>query len=392
MAAAKPKASPLEKKVLTKAASPDAILDDIVKILSKDESTATPQGRATFLADLLEKGALDIKHAAAIDALAHAFLVPGVSLETVKPHAVLTLLQKTTAFARGVDSLTMLVFSRDPAVFLEARGALSEPARHLLDLVRLRHGEALTGDVAAVIALVVEVDGLVQRTPEGLLRPGSIAERLELLSRLGPPEQWTPAIVARFAKPGGYGFGGEWLSQLPEAAIVQILAGKDHAREPSVWKGLMTLTLRAQPLWDAMAAVAPTVHQNSFHAATYFTMSLLAVVAALASKREGGDVPAAFETHFSAVATGYPNAPNEALAPFLVSGLAPLGTARLSALVDRSFALDDERAGRKLNARFLSDAVLAAVASGDSALREKVRARTSVAPMHTVPASILAVL
>lgn len=370
----KPAASPeaaLATKLLKKARAAETSPEGIWAILTKNASTQDPTDAARFLQALFAQKRLGPEHADAMLALSMPFQGGSAHPEILDPAVVLDLFSRATFYSRGLDALVLLTYPRAKAMFLEARAGLPEIGRLTLDAARARLGESMEPEVAkALVAHFIAQIGVHLPTPDGRIRNAGALEVLEATSHIAPSQVWTDAYAAHFVKPGSYAMRPDVLRRFDEATLVRVLLAAHHLNYADVLAAFIELSPCADPLWAALDALTDAVHQNPFHAGTYFVCSALACLGALASKREGKEVPATFETHVQRLVHGYPLnlAGLDRLAAFFLEAFRALGKERARAFLKLALARDEERKAKDLGPANLVEAVLSAIVTEDPAL------------------------
>jgi hypothetical protein len=382
----------LETKVKRKASAAETSPEGIWSLIVANASTQDPSSAAKFLQSLFAKKKLGSEHADAMLALSMPFQGGSASPELLEPSVVLDLLQQAKFYCRGLDALVLLTYPRAKELFQSARAELPEMGRRILDAVRVRFGESVEPEVARALVLhFVEQIGVHLPTPDGRIRNAGALEVRETVKAIAPGEIWTDVYAAHFMKPGSYGMRPDVLASFDEATLVRVLLAVDHLRSTEMLNAFISLSPDTDALWAALDALTDP-HKNPFHPGTYFTLSLLACLGALASKRHGKEVPASFESHVSRMIHGYPShLPGlERFATFLLDAFRALGGARSAAFVQLSLRRDEERREKSLGPANLIEVVLGSIASGDLTLLTKTK--QNLPSPHYLPPSIVALL
>lgn len=373
----------LEKKVLKKAKAAETSADAILKIVTKNEATKEPAAAAQFLGGLFAAGKLGSEHADAMEALSQPFQFQGAPLDVLDPELVVGLLARAPYYSRGLDALALLAYRRDPGRLDAARASASDTGRLVLDAVRARLGLPIDPEVApALVRHFIERGGVHLPTDDGRIRYAGADEVRSVVDAIAPGAVWSAAYVEHFSRPGSYGLSPAVLRGLDEAGLVQVLLAVERLNDSQLLPAFLELTPRAALLWAALDGLTDEAHKNPYNAATYFTRSALACLAALASQREGAAVPATFEGHVQRTVDGYPMnvAGLDRLAAFCLAAFRALGPARAAAFVALAQARDEERRSSSLSAANRVEATLAALASEDADLRARLGAPTGVPP------------
>ncbi|MCY0990902.1 hypothetical protein OV203_33920 [Nannocystis sp. ILAH1] len=383
----------LEKKVLKKAKAAETSADAIFTILTKNEGTKAPAEAARFLHGLFANGKLGPEHPDAMLALSMPFEGGTAPPDLLAPEMVVGLLQRAQHYSRGLDALCLLAYQQDPARLRDSRASLSEVGRLILDAARARVGEAIEPELArGLIDHFIEKIGAHLPTPEGRIRSVGAQDLLKAVGGIAPAEVWDAAHAEHFAKPRSLGLRPDLLRRFDEPTLVRVLLAVQRLNDSTLLPAFLDLTPRAEPLWAALDAVTDEVRAASVSTAIHFTQSVLACHAALASRREGAEVPASFERLVERLVHGYPMnvAGLDRLAAFCLEAFRALGPARAGAFVELAFARDEARKQRELFPANLVEATLGALASGNAELVATVRQR--LPSPEALPPSIGALL